>query len=414
MPFRPHTLALVVLLSACGAGHAHQGVTVAIDSTTDTLRVTVSGDVPADQVRRLEVELAIAPGVDDTTLFTMVRQFTVDGRGRFWVFDDASRSLFLFDPDGRLLRRIGRNGAGPGEFRANAGMVALTDGGLALWDPRNSRITTFDADGAFRATLPVPGGFNPSRGLHLDTAGALYIEQPLSAPRLGEIFGRIGLVRVGPDGTLLDSLLPPDLNLPRAQYVARNGKNTMATGARYAGAYHWAWLRGRAFVTGDGARNLLLVTGVGRPPMRIVRHFSPVAVAPEERGEEEALIRYELRRTDPGWQWDGPPLPMTKAPLVEVTTDRTGRIWAQVAVPSVRLTRDQLRTPRDAADPVGHFEMPVAYEVFTATGQFLGRVAFPREARLMEADGDTVWAIAPDESGIPAVIRYRITPGLAR
>lgn len=413
MPLNTRVVVLLALLAACGQGRVRQGVTIAIDSTTDTVRVIVSGDIPVEDVHQLQVELAINPGVDDTTLFSMVREFEVDQQGRFWVFDDPSRSLFLFDAEGRLLRRIGRDGAGPGEFRRNAGMTALPDGGLALWDSRNSRITTFDRDGNFAGSTPVSGGYNPSNGLLIDTAGQLYLVQPFMASRTGGMFGRLGLVRLGPTGAVADSLLPPDLEVSPTEYVARRGVNTMAVGARYAGSYHWAWLRDGAFVTGDGARFQLRITGPGRRPLLIDRRSTPVPVDPEERREEEALIRYELRRTDPAWRWDGPPLPTTKAPLVGVATDRTGRIWAQVAVASVRLSSDQLRTPRDSADPVGQFEMPVVQEVFTSAGEFLGRVAFPRGGRFVEADGDIVWAIAPDPNDIPAVVRYRIRPGLA-
>lgn len=413
MPHSTRVVALTLLLAACGPDRGGQGVTIAIDSTADTVRVTVAGDVPVEELHQVEVELAIAPGVDDTTLFTIVREFAVDQQGRFWVFDDPSRSLFLFDANGRLLRRIGGDGAGPGEFRGNAGMVALPGDGLALWDSRNARITMFDQDGNVAAMLPVPGGYNPSRALRIDTAGQLYLMQPIMASRSGEMFGRIGLVRLGPDGAAVDSLLPPELEVVAAQYLAHRDGNSMAAGARYSGRAHWAWLCEGAFVTGDGARYRIMITGANRRPVVIDRQNTPVPVDPEERREEEALIRYELRQTDPAWQWDGPPLPTTKAPLVGVATDRTGRIWAQVAAPSIRLRDDQLRVPRDNADPVGYLEMPVVYEVFTAAGEFLGRVAFPRGARLMEADGDTVWAIVPDADGIPGVIRYRIRPGLA-
>jgi hypothetical protein len=371
------------------------------------VRVVIAGDIPAEEVHELVEELAIRPSVDDTNRFTMVREFEVDKEGRFWVFDDGSRSLFLFDADGTLLRRIGRQGAGPGEFQRNAGMVALPDGGVAIWDSRNSRITTLDRDGNVVTLMPVPGGYNPSNGLAIDTVGRLFVTQPLMAAA-DEMFGRIGLLRLGPNGEVLDSLLPPLLEVTRHQYIARRGSSSMAAGARYAGAAHWAWLREGAFVSGDGARFQLRITGSDRRSVRIERQLRPVAVDPAERHEEEALIRYELRQTDPVWQWDGPPLPTTKAPLVGLFADRTSRIWAQVAVPSIRLRSDQLRVPRDAADPVGQLEMPLVYEVFTAHGEFLWRVAFPHQARLMEADGNTVWAIVPDGDGVPAVVRFRL------
>ena len=48
-----------------------------------------------------------------------------------WVFDPGPKSILLFSPDGMLLRRIGRSGAGPGEFASTSGMAVLGDTGIA-------------------------------------------------------------------------------------------------------------------------------------------------------------------------------------------------------------------------------------------------------------------------------------------
>ncbi len=409
---RTSAIACALVLAACRGNGAHRGVTVAIDSAADTIRVTVAGEVPQRAVRHLVAEVSIAPAVDDTSLFARVREFDVDARGRFWVFDDGSQSILLFGADGEFIRRIGREGAGPGEFRRNAGMVILPGDGLAEWDSRNSRISRFDSTGRYLDAMPLPGGFNTPNGIRIDDAGRLYLVRPLSAPRTGEIFGRIGLIRLGHEGHFLDSLLPPDLDVPRMRYIARHDSSTMATSSRYAPTYLWTWLRHGAFVAGDGsAYRLVIADGRGRPTV-IRRELDPVPVPEAERVQEAALIRYELRRTDPGWQWDGPPLPRWKAPLVGLEADRTGRIWAQVASASVALRDEELRTPRDALDPLVHFGMPVVYEVFAPDGAFEGRIAFPPRVSFVEADGDLVWGLARDDNDLPAVTRYRITPGL--
>ena len=182
------TLVLVLACAAgCSSGDSSRaagaaGLATVIDSTGDTVVAHVSGEVPASAIRTLAEEMRIAPGVDDTTLFTEIYEFDVNPKGRLWVYDRPSNSVLLFDPDGRLVRRIGRQGAGPGEFNASSGMVALGDTGFAVWDSRNARVSIFDSSGSFRTSWSTPSGFSTSNGLVTDRSGALLLRRPVTPP----------------------------------------------------------------------------------------------------------------------------------------------------------------------------------------------------------------------------------------
>ncbi len=413
MSHRTLVMGALVGLAACGGADRRADVlAVTVDTTADSIVVAIAGDVPADQVRHLRPEVQIAPGIDDTTLFTSVWEFDVDQSGRFWVFDNGSHSIFQFARDGSLIRQIGRDGAGPGEFRQNGGMVILPGDRLAQWDSRNARVSLFDSAGSFITSVPVPGGFSTSNGLYTDTAGQLYLRRPVTAPREGEILGRMGLVALGPDGTFTDSLVPVDLDVPREMYVAVQEGGRSSMGSRYQPRYLWAWLPSGQFVVGQGGKYEMIVQRHQGRPVVIRRTMAAVPVDPDERAEEEASIRYSMEQTEPGWRWNGPPLPTTKAPMVGLATDRDGRIWAQVAVASERIPDNELVTPRDSLQPVLRYQMPAVYEVFSAEGRFIARVALPPRTRLVDASGDEVWLLARSEDDLPAVSRYRITPAL--
>ena len=185
MSLRPALMAAVVLLAACGGDGAKgsvdpAGLVTVIDSTADTVSASTAGDVPAAAVRTLVQEMAIAPGLDDTTLFTDVRELRVDGQGRMWVYDPGPKQILLFAPTGTLLKRIGRSGAGPGEFASDGGMAVLGDSGLAIWDSQNARITFIDSSGTYTHSWPTPGGFNTSAGLITDRTGALFMKPPVT------------------------------------------------------------------------------------------------------------------------------------------------------------------------------------------------------------------------------------------
>jgi hypothetical protein len=408
----PLCLALGCGKAAAGPGADAAGLATIIDSTGDSLIARVNGAVPTASIRQLTEELRIAPAADDTTLFTEIYDFKVDPAGRFWVFDRPTKAIFLFGADGKLVRRLGREGAGPGEYRQNNGMVVRPDGGIALWDSQNARVSFLDSAGAFTTSWPTPSGFSTSNGLVTDRSGGLFLKRPVTAPRPGEILGRMGLVRLKPGGALGDTLVPPDLDVPREVYVAHQQGGTSSTGSQFAPGYDWGWHPDGYFVVAHGGKYEITLAREPGKPVVIRRQAEPVPIAPEERDEEHARIEYQMRMTEPGWTWSGPPIPDRKAPLSGISIARDGRIWARVPAPSERIPEAEMTPSRDPKAPVSHFRTPLAYEVFSPDGRFLGRVEFPRRSRFIEADGNLVWALGRDENDLPAVLRFRIAPGL--
>ena len=379
---------------------------------SDTVYVRIKDPLPAGAVRRLVQELRIAPEADDTSLFTQVFDFEVDRVNRIWVYDVPSHSLLLFDTAGKLVRRIGRDGAGPGEFRSNNGMVALPDSGIAVWDSRNARVSFFTKSGDFSTSWLTPSGFSTNNGLLTDRSGAFFLKRPVTPPREGEILGRMGLVRLKANGVLGDSLAAPDMPVPREVYIATNKGSRSSTNAPFAPSYLWAWHTDGHFVVGHGGNYEIVIARPGRPPLAIVREARRVPLSNEERDEQRAFITWNLRHTDPGWTWTGPAIPANKAPLSELFIGRDGTIWARVAQPSERIPVDELAEPRDKTMPVGHFRTPPAYEVFSPEGRFLGSVTLPPRSRLIEADAGTAWLLDRTEDDLPAVVRFRIEPRL--
>jgi hypothetical protein len=408
---------LLAAAAACGSGGPASdgdaaGIATVIDSTGDSVVARVAGEVPADALRHLSEELRIAPGVDDTTLFTDVLDFEVDRAGRLWVYDRPSNSIFLFGANGRFIRRFGRQGEGPGEFKWNSGMIARGDSGIAIWDSQNARISFFDSTGTFLTSWLTPAGFSTNDGLVTDRSGALFLKRPVTAPREGEMFGRLGLVILKERGAFGDSLAPPDLAIPREGYTARNKGSVSAYPVPFAPGYHWGWHPNGHFVVAHGGKyEIILSLGNGKPVV-IKRQAAAASVNPEESAEERASILYQMRQNQPDWNWSGPPIPATKSPMDQLLLPRDGRIWARVPVASERIPDAELPPSRDPNRPVKHFRTPVVYEIFESDGRFLGRVEFPRRTRFIEADGDLVWALVRIEDDLPAVVRFRITPGL--
>jgi 6-bladed beta-propeller protein len=414
---------LILAVVACSADKnspgGSAGLVTAFDSTADTIVARVDGQVPVSALRSMTLTMRIAPAIDDTSLFSEVADFEVDKANRLWVWDYQAKRLFLFDSAGTLVRRIGRQGAGPGEFSQGNGMVALADTGIAILDASNARISFFTANGDFRTSLPVPSGFSTGNGLMTDRSQALYLRRPVTPAREGEILGRMGLVRLKADGAFGDSLAPVDLPVNRDTYLAisPDGNGKSSTSSSFAPNYFWDWHPEGFFVAGHGGRYEVVIERKGAKPVVIRRTAPPVPILPDERSEEKERITWNMRQTQPGWTWNGPEIPENKAPLAGILIARDGNIWVRVASPSERIPDAELPLAGEkkpggkpgSQAPVRHYRSPAIYEVYAPTGRFLGRVPLPPRTTLIQADGEYFWGIARDEDDLPSIVRFRLS-----
>jgi hypothetical protein len=73
-----------------------------------------------------------------------------DRKGNFYIFDNASKSIYKFSASFGLLRKFGQKGQGPGEFSQSVGKLLLSpDDKLVVLENRRKTIHYFDLDGKF-------------------------------------------------------------------------------------------------------------------------------------------------------------------------------------------------------------------------------------------------------------------------
>jgi len=162
----------------------------------------------------------------------------VDPQGRFYASFRSADMPMVFAPDGRYLRVLGRQGAGPGEFRMP--MVVGVQGDTAwVVDPMNARITgmAVATDSVVVAgTLSNPALVLPLVSAVLLEGGSLLVNpQPRAADRPGS---PLRLLRRDGSALAFGADAPPfDPRLPRlAMRViapARDGGAWVAPVTRY-------------------------------------------------------------------------------------------------------------------------------------------------------------------------------------
>lgn len=122
------------------------------DSRADAMAVDT---VYLDEVMRL--------GADTSEAFGSVRAIAVNAAGLLWVLDGPTREIRVFGENGALVRRVGRSGAGPGEFAQPAALVASSTGHVWIDDPGNARIVAMDTAGRVVGNHAVARGCMQAR-----------------------------------------------------------------------------------------------------------------------------------------------------------------------------------------------------------------------------------------------------------
>lgn len=141
-----------VLASGCGAVGGDEGsLVMAIDSTGPYPVLRASGTAPRWVADSLFVLGKSDGGPEE---FGSVRSVLLDAAGSLYVVDPRYRVISIFDSTGQYVRRLGREGSGPGEYREPYSLARL-DHHLAVLDPANGRISVFDTAGGWVATWPV-------------------------------------------------------------------------------------------------------------------------------------------------------------------------------------------------------------------------------------------------------------------
>ena len=75
--------------------------------------------------------------------------------GNILVHSGGEEAVFLFEPSGELVTRIGRKGQGPGEFIRPQHIQALPGDTLGVWDYMFTGVSYFDATGNFLRKRPI-------------------------------------------------------------------------------------------------------------------------------------------------------------------------------------------------------------------------------------------------------------------
>lgn len=330
---------------------------------------------------------------DSAAELTQVNSIAVDRNGTIYVADRWA--VRLFGPDGRLLRSIGRQGSGPGEFD-EVGTIGLLPGdSLYAFDPGHRRITVFTPT-TFRPAYNTQIGQNqlfPAYDARLVQGGrsavamfqaayGSYDDREIKGPR------KTVVRLLDADGSLRkDSVLAVGerenliLHSPEAISINPFGRMTyfaLASGDRIVSA--WSDSLKFEVHTVEG-RHLKTVRPSYAPPRRPItsRDRDSVSAALGNDWVPATTIRRALDRYPP-----------TTWPLLqEMIVDDRDRIWAAIT---------------------GARGEPVHWTAFDMEGNRVAQLDLRENTRLRLVRGTRAYAVETDDNDVPQVVVYDLTP----
>lgn len=366
--------------------------------------VALSSPALAQELRTIGV-------VDGAPLYSGVSSIAFDARrGIVFVADPVQNVVFAFDFTGELVQRIGRQGAGPGDFNTPVGIVASPDGTLWVRDRTRVQLFRWERVGEFEGFrvgsqfpgLPMPD-WNTREPSYVDSAGARYFYQDRSSgePRNSyQVYTREGAA----DGRIVVPVFP---NLwPYTVWV-----RTSSAGGRmvygmlappFAARPSWAITSEGTLLSAGGIKyEVTEADAVGRPIRMYRRDHAPVRIPAQLRADSTMALRRRLDSISvPLSQVIGLPdsvrlrqLPEYFPAIVDVLTSRSGarvvRRWTFGMGPE--------RTE---------------FDFFSRAGAFMGTgsasVSFARRPQPIIACGFVFGVTEDADSGEQVVVRARL------
>ena len=321
----------------------------------------------------------------------------VDDQQRLYVADEKPTNIKVFDSTGALVRIIGNDGDGPGEFRS--AYMAIRGNRLLVHDPRASRTSLFDTSGTFiRSFHSVGMYFAP---VALDAAGRAVLPlifrigpgQEEAARKRAFFFARFDSL-----GTLLDTLSAPQLTEEHSWVGKQGDVGIFGVSVPFAPRTITGFGQDSGLVYGASSDFTIMRLQAGRDTTFVMRRaWTPPSIPDSVRADtvESMVKNFANQQVDEislRNAFHADDVPKTFPSFSRIIVDDRGYTWALQSVGG-----DSTR-----------------FDIFAPDGSWLGPVVVPEAVSPygpFTIHGGIVYAETEDKDGFPVVRRWIIRDG---
>ena len=310
--------------------------------------------------------------------------------GRLVVTDEGSRQVKFFAPDGRLLRAVGRQGRGPGEYATLWTVRPFGPDSLMVFDYNLERVSILDSQGSFGRSFTVVFGPNYwAQGVLHDSL--VFLASPGEGQRRNDSAG------IYWDSTWFVLYRGADLpidTIGRYALAERAGRASARQRAYHFGhRLQFALAHDRVYVGWSQSYEIGEYTTDGKLLRLIRRAYErrPVTaeVKAQFRADYEAMVRAEAGDVTPEQMRrflefvDDADYPEYLPAYSALLIDADGNLWAE--------------------DYRIHTESESRWTVFDSTGRWLGTVDMPDGLQVLEIGRDYVLGLRKDDLDLERV-----------
>jgi hypothetical protein len=334
---------------------------------------------------QLKEDLRVGDSINGDVTFSRITSIVPAPGDGFYVVDSKETSLGWFDRSGKFLKRLGREGAGPAEFRSlgNAGRFSDT---LWVMDPQLQRVSLFSPIGEFLRTVTVPLYQGRRPIVRAFTSQDLLIETETYVSRETNYGSDLVAARINYVGVNLDSISV--LKFGTGHWLYRNPPPTP-----YAVMLPNPFNDGSLFDTDSKGGNLTVVHRIAdsRNTYEVIR-FDPTGkrVWARQFNYTPRPITNAVKDSVVSAQYRSAAKFPTHLPAVSrVVVGEDGTVW---------LRREELGVN-------GRSE----WNVLSADGRPLGRFQMNKRFQVHVATARSVLASTEDENDAPIIVRFAVS-----
>ena len=358
--------------------------------------------------KTLQVVWRAGGGEDPDTSVAGINSISVSPNGDVMVWDRKSFVFRLFNDNGKFIRKVGRKGAGPGEYNHVNGSSFGPDGRFYVWDGANARLNVYKSDGDFEKQVMHPvRGLQTNDALSIDNQGRAWFRIFMLDKASGVHKGAWVRMRTA-DGSTIDTVMAPELTGGDPKLIARGNGGTANYDMPYGRYPSFALTSAGEIMIAQAGKYEIDVPYRGKT-VKITRAFSPVPVLPDERERSKEQYEKNLRQTQPDWQWPAS-IATTKPPIGSITSALDGRVWVKLYTETERYKPDESVKLPPGSPTVFFRDGTNKWDIFEPDGRYIGTISTPRTTSIMAMRGDFVWGVALDDDDVPTLVKMKVVP----
>jgi len=348
-----------------------------------------------------------------------VWQITVGPDREIYVLDGVAKRVNVYGASGHLLRTIGREGSGPGEF-----LAPLRAGWLAdmLWvvEPGRRRVSLFHPSGEFARAITVPAQVSPGSVFMMVSllADGSFLGREFGPPQIRQPQPHEALTRLSEGGDPLDTV-------QMLSVEHREMRVSLPGGGVFQTVQPWSSHDVLA-VSKSGDR--IVVLDQSNDGRGATGEYEIIVVDLPEKRRSVRRVTYER-------------VPFTEEAVdywisESVSIDELGRFFGGPDAARRAIAREVYRPrylPPVRRATVRPFDQTVRvgidrsiwiqrdnqdrntshWDVFDERLNPVGSVSVGAGVTVHEICGGTVWGVELDDLDVPTVVRYRVMDGVS-